>query len=89
MQQAFFYLPLVHDEDLRSQVAAVILYEGWLGRCEVGSREWEFAVSSRGFAERHRDVVGRFGRFPSRNDVLGRETTEREREYLREHPGGF
>ena len=39
------------------------------------------------YAELHRDVIQRFGRFPHRNAALGRETTQEERDYLAS--GGF
>jgi len=38
------------------------------------------------YAQRHREIVARFGRFPHRNAVLGRETTPEEAEFL-EQPG--
>ena len=34
------------------------------------------------FAEHHKEIVRRFGRFPHRNEILGRESTEKEVEYL-------
>lgn len=40
------------------------------------------------YAQKHKDVIDRFGRFPHRNEALGRETTEEERKHLEEH-GGF
>ena len=40
------------------------------------------------FAEQHKDIIDRFGRFPHRNACLGRETTEEESEFLRA-PGLF
>ena len=41
------------------------------------------------FAERHRVVIERFGRFPKRNAALGRASTADEVAYLAEHPDGF
>jgi uncharacterized protein (DUF924 family) len=40
------------------------------------------------YARAHRDVIARFGRFPHRNALLGRESTDAERTYLEQH-GGF
>lgn len=39
-----------------------------------------------GFAKRHYDIIARFGRYPHRNKILGRDSTEEEREFL-EQPG--
>ncbi|MBC8129842.1 MAG: DUF924 domain-containing protein [Rhizobiaceae bacterium] len=70
----FLAMPLMHSENLADQVACV----EWMG--EIGPEN----VS---FAEEHRDIVRRFGRFPHRNAVLGRETTAEERAFL--DGGGF
>ena len=89
MQQALFYLPLMHDEKLLSQVAAVALYESYAQRCEPESQAKSFALGSVGFAKRHLDAVAKFGRFPKRNEVLRRESTMEENEFLKERPEGF
>ena len=41
------------------------------------------------YARRHRDIVKRFGRFPHRNQILGRETSEEEAAFLREPMSSF
>ncbi len=41
------------------------------------------------YAVRHRDIIARFGRFPHRNAVLGRESTLEETEFLKEEGSGF
>jgi uncharacterized protein (DUF924 family) len=68
----FFYVPFMHAEDLGLQERSVALAEG-LGDEEVV--KW---------ARHHRDIVARFGRFPHRNDVLGRSSTPEEEAYLAE-----
>lgn len=40
------------------------------------------------FAHKHRDIIVRFGKFPHRDEILGRESTEEQRQYVEEH-GGF
>ena len=72
--KAFFYLPFEHSERLADQERAVALYEG-LGE----ERPLEAALG-------HRDAIRRFGRFPHRNEVLGRENTPEEAEYLKAPP---
>jgi uncharacterized protein (DUF924 family) len=71
----FFYLPFMHAESLADQELGLALYQ------TLGD---EKALH---YAEIHRDAIARFGRFPHRNAVLGRETTAEEAEYLAN--GGF
>lgn len=84
MQQAFLYLSLMHDENLVSQIAGLALYEGLVSRCDPETLTSEFAQMSMKSTRSHLDVIRRFGRFPSRNKVLGRESTPAEIKYLKE-----
>jgi uncharacterized protein (DUF924 family) len=88
-QRPFFYLPLMHDERLISQVAALALYESLVSQCEPDSEDAKFAGASMRFCKLHLDVILRFGRFPARNVILGRESTTEEIEFLRQNPSGF
>jgi uncharacterized protein (DUF924 family) len=67
----FFYLPFMHAEDRAAQERSVTL------NAELGGDSAEFA-------RHHRDIVARFGRFPHRNAVLGRESTPEELAFLQE-----
>lgn len=97
--QLFFYSPFLHAEDLTVQVAGMALYEGLLTRSieeskkkQGGQAEEQMiqtAKASLGFSIRHLKAIERFGRFPSRNKVLGRESTDEEVELLKENPVGF
>ena len=68
--RAFFYLPFMHSENLSDQQRSVRLNE------ELGAPE------SIKFAHHHRDIVAKFGRFPHRNAILGRESTPDEIAFL-------
>jgi uncharacterized protein (DUF924 family) len=68
----FLYLPFMHSEELRDQERSVTLNEA---TGEAEPIKW---------ARRHRDIVARFGRFPHRNALLGRESTEEEKRFLQE-----
>ena len=70
----FFYLPFAHSEALDYQERCVALC------AELGGE-------SAAHAEGHRDIIKRFGRFPHRNPILGRETSEEEQRFLDD--GGF
>lgn len=90
LHAVFFYLPLMHDESLVAQVACVALLEGLLMRCPASNeKDSAFLENSVKFARGHRDTIREFGRFPSRNRILGRESTPQETRFLEEHPGGF
>ena len=68
----FFYLPFSHSEELAHQERACTLNEG---AGDQDGLKW---------AQHHRDIVARFGRFPHRNAILGRETTPEEAQFLEE-----
>jgi uncharacterized protein (DUF924 family) len=74
----FLYLPFEHAEDLAAQERSLALF-GKLAE-DTGERsplEW---------AEKHAVVIRRFGRYPHRNEILGRQSTPEEIEFLRQ-PG--
>ena len=68
--RVFFYLPFEHAEDLADQDRAVVLMRTLP------------EVDYLSYAELHRELIRRFGRFPHRNAVLGRESTPEETAYL-------
>ena len=70
-ERAFLYMPWQHAESLHIQERSVRLFEA----LDFGNM-LDFAV-------RHRDVITRFGRFPHRNAIVGRESTAEEREFLK------
>ena len=88
LSQFIFYLPLVHNESLVSQVAAKALYEGYLRRCEASGDEKVIFIARAGLDAciKHLEVIRRFGRYPGRNDALGRVSTEEEKIFLRDEP---
>jgi uncharacterized protein (DUF924 family) len=71
----FFYLPLMHSENLADQDRCLALCRAYGDPTVIH------------FAEIHRDVIRRFGRFPHRNAALGRFMTAAEKSFLAE--GGF
>jgi uncharacterized protein (DUF924 family) len=79
MLREFFYMPLVHGEDLAEQDRAVALFRA------VGQERGDAEADK--WALIHREIVARFGRFPHRNAALGRITTAAERAFL--DGGGF
>ena len=67
---SFLYMPFMHSEDIDSQDMSVKLYKE------------NSLVNSIKYAEHHRDIIRKYGRFPHRNKLLSRENTEEEEAYL-------
>ena len=82
-ERAFSYMPLVHAEDAAAQERGVEAFAR--AKEELGE---SFGVYLE-FAKRHRDIVLRFGRFPHRNAILGRESTPEEIEFLKQPGSSF
>jgi uncharacterized protein (DUF924 family) len=76
VEQLFVYLPFEHSEGLADQDRA----------CELMK---DFNAEQVDYAERHRAIIRRFGRFPHRNEILGRKSTPEELEFLKTPGSGF
>jgi len=82
IEQVFFLLPYQHIEDLARQQEGVNLYARL---AESVSPQWHTLIKGcRDFAQLHCDLIERFGRFPHRNEALGRASTDAERAYLQD-----
>jgi uncharacterized protein (DUF924 family) len=79
IMRMFFYLPFEHSEDLRDQLESVRL--ALVLADDLGEPTERAAV--RMSAESHLRMIRRFGRFPGRNEALGRQSTKEEIEFLR------
>ena len=79
--QGFFFLPFEHGETLADQERALALFGRFRGDAD-GDRQYEFAL-------RHHEIIERFGRFPHRNEVLGRRSTAEEIEFLKQPNSSF
>jgi uncharacterized protein (DUF924 family) len=82
-----FYLPLMHAEDKAMQARSCELYARL--RDEGPANVREELASAASFADRHKYIVDRFGRFPHRNSALGRTSTPEEIEFLKEPNSSF
>lgn len=86
-EQTFVCLPFEHSETVADQDRSVFLFAKMAVEAPAG---WE--EDKRGgldYATRHRDLIRRFGRFPHRNAMLGRESTEDEKAFIAEKGRGF
>ena len=77
-ERVFLYLPFEHSERLQDQERSLALFAS-LSDSQGGDNQ-ELML----YAKKHHEIIARFGRFPHRNQVLGRETTAEEEEFLRD-----
>ena len=80
VERLFFYMPLMHAESLEVQEESVAAFRRL--REEAPADLHRIFQASLDSAVEHRDIIARFGRFPHRNRVLGRESTPEEIEWL-------
>ena len=84
IERVFVYLPLEHAESLALQDESVALYAQL--EADASAAERPLFQGYLDYAPQHREVVARFGRFPHRNDLLGRPSTAKEIAFLKQ-PG--
>ena len=87
IERSFIYLVLEHAENLADQELAVQQFSTL--RDMAGADELPAFEGFLDFACRHREVIARFGRFPHRNAILGRVSSEAEQDYLAQPGSGF
>ena len=76
-EQSFLYMPFMHSESLKIHEIAVGLFK------DAGLQ------NSLDFEIRHKSIIEKFGRYPHRNSILGRQSTEDEIEFLKQPGSGF
>lgn len=82
--RVFLYMPLMHAEDLALQEECVARFS-LLAEHAPASLQPTLANNLK-FAREHRDIVATHGRFPHRNEALGRQSTPAERDFLLHGP---
>ena len=92
MHRVFCYLPFEHSEDIDDQQRAIALYKNLLSEvvssgankevCDIFEHSYQFAV-------RHLEIIERFGRFPHRNSIMGRPSSEEELDFLSQPGSSF
>ncbi|MGH7801505.1 MAG: DUF924 family protein [Thermodesulfobacteriota bacterium] len=89
VERLFFYMPLEHSEDLEIQKKSVeyfsMLEKLFLSPPSLASMLSEF----KNYADKHFVIIERFGRFPHRNEILGRKSTPEEIEFLKQPGSSF
>jgi uncharacterized protein (DUF924 family) len=74
-QRVFLYMPFQHSEERAVQARSIEMFE------QLPEPE------NLDYAHRHKEIIDRFGRFPHRNEVLGRESTPEELQFIATHRG--
>jgi uncharacterized protein (DUF924 family) len=87
IQRVFFFMPLQHSESVPIQQKSVGIYQALAE--DVTDTMRETFLTTAQFAELHRDIVVEFGRFPHRNEILGRQNTDAEAGYLADDSPNF
>lgn len=87
IQRVFIYLVLEHAENLAVQDMAVAHFTAL--RDIAAEHEQALFRDFLDYAERHRDVISRFGRFPHRNAILGRDSSDAEQSFLQQPGSSF
>lgn len=86
VERQFFYMPLEHSEKISDQDLAIKAFGGALRSAPEAFKP--ILQDALDYAQAHREVISRFGRFPHRNEILARPSTAEEQTWLKEH-GGF
>jgi uncharacterized protein (DUF924 family) len=76
-QRSFLYMPFMHSESLMIHEQAMVLFSSLNSDTNLK------------FEIRHKDIIERFGRYPHRNAVLGRESNDEERQFLTQAGSSF
>ncbi len=84
IQRVFFYMPMMHAEDLELQQRAVTYF---IRLRNAANADWKSIFANfHHYAELHLEMIERFGRFPDRNALLGRKSTPEEIAVLKNYP---
>ena len=86
VHRIFAYMPLMHSENIRDQDLCVKMFENLV---RDFAKQHKSIAGSLEYAILHRDIIRRFERFPHRNEILERPSTEAEKEYLSGNPQSF
>ena len=76
-RRQFMLMPMMHSENLAVQDTALPLFKKY-----ASEKDYEYA-------EKHRDIIARFGRFPHRNVILRRKSSNEELEFLKQPGSSF
>ena len=82
-ERIFYYMPLMHSEDKEIQQISLECFKGLEREFPEPGELNKKLRESLEYAEKHARIIERFGRYPHRNEILGRESTREEKEFLK------
>jgi len=89
LERVFFYMPLMHSEELQVQMTSLECFT-MLEKLYTAPPSIASIISkSKIYADKHYLIIERFGRFPHRNEIIGRKSTREEAEFLKESGSSF
>jgi uncharacterized protein (DUF924 family) len=93
-RRIWFYMPLMHSESREDHDRFSEILNDWLKAAEGksgedGERAKEHLEQLKGFEDRHAKIIYQFGRYPHRNDAMGRQMTDEEKKWLAEGGDSF
>ena len=88
VQKYFLYMPFMHSEDLSVQRQSLELFQSLIDQSESEKDRARYEDIFT-YAERHYKIIEQFGRYPHRNEVLGRESTQEEVQFLKTPGSSF
>ena len=90
VERVFLYMPLQHAEDIEIQKLSLQRFESLVVQsekmCPSNTPYYAYTLQ---YAKRHHDIIAEFGRFPHRNTILNRSSTEGEMDFLKEPGSAF
>lgn len=89
VKRIFFYMPLMHSESMDMQEKSLECFSGLAQEFTEPESIASTVSNSYQYALRHYEIIKRFGRYPHRNEILGRESTTEEIEFLSEPGSSF
>ena len=89
MERIFYYMPLMHSENLEIQKLSLKSFRRLEEQYPAPPELHEKLRGSAEYAEKHARIIEHFGRYPHRNEILGRESTDEEKEFLKEPGSSF
>jgi len=87
IERSFLYMPLMHAEDVDLQHKCVAAFDRLLKKSPEPLQK--YIANCLDFAKKHAEIIERFGRFPHRNDILGRASSAEELEFLKQPGSSF
>jgi uncharacterized protein (DUF924 family) len=82
VERLFLYVPFQHSEMLKDQEDGISHYQSLLEQVKVQHPQHEqICAAFKKYSEEHYQIIKKYGRFPHRNVILGRESTQEELEY--------